>query len=134
VNRFKWAVVVLAGCALAALVYAAGKASAEAPAATVVRAQRFVLVDSEGRERAELGLVQGGPCLRLLDNDGKPRAALMLASDGSPQLSLKDGNSQVRAVLGCIDLERALTSRVEKRPESSLVLFSKSGNILWSAP
>jgi hypothetical protein len=37
-------------------------------------------------------------------------------------------------VLGSISLENAETGVIEKRPESSLVLFGNDGKGIWSAP
>ena len=76
-SKGKWAVVlaVLVVLAAIALAYAAGQAKAAAP--EVVRAQRFEVVDAEGRVR--IALAMGGengqsPGLALLDAKGKSRA------------------------------------------------------------
>ena len=39
-----------------------------------------------------------------------------------------------RAELGATSLEVTRTGTVEKRAESSLVLFDKEGKVLWEAP
>ena len=63
--RLKWAIVVVALCVVvtvAAVAYAAGKAS-DVP--EVIRAQRFEVVDAEGRIRALLRVKGGVPELAL---------------------------------------------------------------------
>ena len=39
-----------------------------------------------------------------------------------------------RAVLGSTSLELIKTGTIEKRPESSLVLFDKDGKVIWQTP
>jgi hypothetical protein len=56
--------------------------------AKVVEAERFVLRDSSGIERAALDILPGGAALSLLDQNGAPRAllsqeAIGFLSDGS---------------------------------------------------
>ena len=95
-NRFKWAVVVVAAFALAVLIYAAGKATAQASAAKVVRAQKFELVDSEGKERASLALLPDGSSgLALAARDGKVRGMLALKPDGTSGLALGDRDGKL---------------------------------------
>ncbi len=62
-----------------------------------VRAQRFVVVDSEGRERIGLSCVQGSPGIAVYDDKGKKRAILTLLSDGSCQFVLEDEAGRPRA-------------------------------------
>jgi hypothetical protein len=95
-------VVVLALC-LVVTVAAVAYAARQVKAAKVLQAQRFELVDSAGRVRAELGLSpEGNPALTLWSNKAgaskvHTRASLWLAKDGSPRLSLWDGDGQERA-------------------------------------
>ncbi len=71
-----------------------------APAAQpVVTAQKFVLIDAQGKAVAELGAAQGGSGLVLMDSAGQPRAALVLTSSGEPGLKLYDDKGVVRAAL-----------------------------------
>jgi len=51
-----------------------------------------------------------------------------------PFLKLFDDKSNIRAVLGRIDLRNRTTASTEIRAESSLVLFNEKGNIFWEAP
>lgn len=89
-----WLILILAVClvvTVAALAYAVGKTSAP----EVIRAQRFELVDAEGKIRAVLSSDpdgRPGPDLVLFDYKDEIRAKLAL--DG---LELRDGKGHVRA-------------------------------------
>lgn len=56
-------------------------------------------------------IFKGGTAIEILDDEGKPRA-----------------------VLGSVDLNVIATGEIQKRPESSLVLFGKDGKVVYSAP
>lgn len=62
--------------------------------AKVIRAERFEVVDKDGKVRAGLGLADGGPGLRLYDKDEKPRAVLGLFQ-GEPYLRLYGEDGKV---------------------------------------
>ena len=120
-SRGKWAIVlvVLVVLAAVAVAYAAGhreRLVVEKLQAQRVQAQRFELVDNEGRLRAELRLVAdcsaeglldekarlpsfsfgwGCPNLTLYDEKGKPRVMLTVFDDGSPDLTLCDAKGKV---------------------------------------
>lgn len=79
-----------------------------------------------------VGLSKKG--LGLLDENGKVRAILRLATDGTPSLVLTDDNGIDRAVLGHTTLKTTLTDEIQKRSASSLVLFDRDGNVLWRVP
>ena len=60
-------------------------------AAQQVAAQRFVVRDAQGRERATLGLDEEGlPALALLDERGRPQVALQSQRDHSSTLEFRD--------------------------------------------
>lgn len=63
-----------------------------------IRANAFILVDEDGRERASLTLLKEGPALGLNDEDGKLRALLSTDKDGA-SLGLYDENGKVRVGL-----------------------------------
>lgn len=66
----------------------------------VVEAQKFVLLDAEGKERAVLDSnEQGGANLVLVDAKGKQRVNLGMTQSDT-LLSLLDSNEKVRAMLG----------------------------------
>jgi len=84
--------------AVGAVGYGAGKAS-DVP--EVIRAQRFEVVDGEGRTRAALGCQEdGGASLVFTGKDGHLWATLGAARDGTSGLILYDGAGHERAVLG----------------------------------
>jgi mono/diheme cytochrome c family protein len=83
---------------LVAFVPHAGQARPE-PGRRVVKAERFVLCDPEGRVRAELGQGQEAPTLTLYDTKGTDRVSLAVSQDGIAQLALKDREGKNRIVL-----------------------------------
>jgi hypothetical protein len=97
----KWAMVLVACAVLAAMAvaYAAGQAKAAAP--KVVRAQRFEVVDAEGRVRGEIGLGTDGhtPGLMFCNDKGKVCAMLVVSPDGSSSLMLSDAKGGTRGAL-----------------------------------
>ncbi|MFQ5852935.1 MAG: hypothetical protein ACE5JU_20435 [Candidatus Binatia bacterium] len=93
-----------------------------------------------GKQRAGLSVWEskqhGGDWSRLVffDRNGNPRIDLGVQDDNPPYLLLRDTAQRTRTVLGGVSLETAQTGVVERRPESSLVLFGKDGKTIWSAP
>ena len=66
-----------------------------------VTAQKFVLVDANGKVRADLRLSTfGQPYFSLYDASGRLRADLGLDSGGYPDFSLYDASDKLRAGLG----------------------------------
>ncbi len=55
-----------------------------------VDARSFRLLDAEGRVRAELSMPFGEPALFLYDQEGKPRAWLLLDQEGNPKAMFVD--------------------------------------------
>ena len=94
------------------------------------------LYDTEGNGRAVFGLTDNAePVLSFYDNQSKQRALLSLApNNGEPALTLYDRDANPLALFGSTDLERTYRESIEKRPASSLILFGKDGNIIWSTP
>lgn len=117
-SRAHWLTAAVALCVVsgvAAVAYAAGRATSEVP--EVIRAQRFELVDARGRTRGSLGLpglrlrgpqgkggillgVQGDgtPVFGVSDSEGRPRFSLEARTDGSVNLALYAGDPHVRAI------------------------------------
>ena len=88
-----------------------------------------------GKSRLTLAVLPSGEqSLVLTDNTGRTQAELAIEVDGSSTFGLFDRTGTARAVLGSISLENAETGVIEKRPESSLVLFGNDGKGIWSAP
>ena len=61
-------------------------------------------------------------------------ASLSLSKDGSGVLEITDTNGSSRVVLGTTELVGTRTEEKTIRPPSSIVLFDKDGNVIWSAP
>lgn len=81
----------------------------------VLEAERFVLRDTNGKIRAELGFIDGASVLLLNDKDGKPGVALSVLPDGPRRVSLLDRDGRTRSVL---------TARADG--DSGLRLFDKN--------
>jgi hypothetical protein len=101
-NNSKWAIVIVAVClvvTVAAVAYAAVQAKKAVP--EVVQAQRFELVDAQGRVREEIGMGTDGraPTLVRRDEKGEMRAMLALGSEGNSALALMDGKGETRAAV-----------------------------------
>ena len=71
----------------------------QAAGVKTVRANRFILEDENGNERASLGVDKDGPALILHDEKGNTRARLAVFKDALG-LSLLDENGKARAALG----------------------------------
>lgn len=93
--------------------------SASAQSLTV---QKLILVDKNGKERAELGVIPGGSGLTLLDGTGKQRGAFIITDDGRPGLALYDQSGVARA-----------TIELSNNGESGLALYDGSGRNRLSA-
>ncbi len=102
-----------------------------------VRANHFILVDEKGRERASLVADQAGSVfLVMFDANGKTRANLSVSNDG-PSLVLYDPTGRQRTVVGSTTLVGSHVNEngvAEKGPASSIVLFDKSGKLIWRQP
>lgn len=59
-----------------------------------LRAQRFVLVDENGKPRAALGFCKAGPMLGLYEENGMLRASLGLDKNYGPSLLLEGRERQ----------------------------------------
>jgi len=68
-------------------------ATAQTQAPKVIRANYFILEDENGKSRAELTVIAGGPTLVLSDERGNDPAALSV-SRGGPRVSLLDENGK----------------------------------------
>jgi catechol 2,3-dioxygenase-like lactoylglutathione lyase family enzyme len=66
----------------------------------VIEAKRFVLCDSDGKIRAELGTDAGGfATLQLHDGEGKARAVVGVGRDGQAGLQFLDADGAPRVLL-----------------------------------
>lgn len=70
------------------------------PAPKTVQAERFDLLDSDGKIRVQIGAATGGvPSVALYDAHGKPRAILAIDNSGTPALILTDDATKATAML-----------------------------------
>jgi len=91
--------------------------------------------DRQRASRVVLNALENGPLgLWLYDADGRLRTLLDLEPDGSPALALFDESRRGRAILGHTELEGDQPGTVEKRDASSLLLFDRTGTVIWRAP
>ncbi len=81
------------------------RAAAAASAATGVEAQAFILKDSNGHVRAELGLTGSTPSLKFKDESGSALVTLALNSDapGGPMLLLSDPQHHASVALSVLE-------------------------------
>ena len=102
-----------------------------------VRSEHFVLVDSNGRDRASLVSDNAGSVfLILFDAKGKTRVNLSVGNEG-PNLVFYDPSGQPRTIIGSTTLVGSHVNEngvAERAPASSLVLFDKAGKLLWREP
>ena len=121
-----------------------------------VEAEKFIIRDANGKLRGELGMQGELPGLSLIYNKEMTfnvlvgeKDALLVIEKSRPGMHSEVGlyiddddsaritvsrKGRGKAVLGSVSLETTRTGVVEKRPESSLVLIDKAGNVIWSAP
>ena len=147
-RRNRWLLTVL-GLVIVGLgmVWLLAKTTSSATAATtpkVVRANAFIVVDTNGKERAKLDVTKGGQTeLVLFDENGEQRALLAVNKDG-PGLALSDEKGKTRAGLGLgkdgVGLElldengeqRAVLEATKAR--TGLELYNAKGKTIWSTP
>ena len=97
----------------------------------VIRANCFVLEETNGRTRAVLFVGKEGPQLVLYDEKGKVRAELYVLRN-KPALRLWSEDGKVRALLGAGEVREPDGTTTSYDTESSLVLFGPGG--VWQAP
>ncbi len=91
--------------------------------------------DSRRASRLVLNSIENGPMgLFFYDAGGRLRSLLDVEPDGSPALAFFDENRMSRAILGHTELAGRRNGTVERRQASSLLLFDKTGKVIWSAP
>lgn len=110
-----------------------------------IRANKFVLEDENGKDRASIAMDRGGPGLSLMDENGKTLATMTLGKDGRG-LRLMDENSNTRAVfwLSVLANQPSLVLKDENGKSRAVLTVSKdgprlelrdeNGKPIWSAP
>jgi hypothetical protein len=128
-------IVIVAVClvvTVAAIAYAAGKTSNDVP--EVIRAGRFVLVDSQGTGRAALRMAGDSPGLVLSDAKGTTRVRLQMRSDDTPSLSLFNENGTQSARLSVDVGSPTLSLNDEKGSPRAILGLIQDGStavFLW---
>lgn len=133
----------MAGGAAITRLLAARPAFAQAAAEPlqVVRAQRFEVVDEEGKRRGRFdSLPNGAVRLVFYDNEGKVRTGLLVATNGAPGLQFWDKNNKPVSVfsdsvtlLDPAGQPRARMS-VSAHGDPAITLYDEEGKVAWSAP
>ena len=121
--------------------------SIKTPPQLSIKADKFVLVDGNGRPRAELTVAADGtPGLFLYDENGVRRGAFSLSADGAPALVLHDKLGKPRAevalradgVVGLGFYDQSGEGRAEffvsSEGAASLYLFGSSGERIAELP
>jgi hypothetical protein len=105
-ERFGFLVITLVGATLGGAIagYVVSAAAAGAAATPkLITAREFVLVDSHGAKRGEIGVTEKGVAqVALFDGAGRLRAGLGVAAAGAPGLGIygKDGKTRIEIALG----------------------------------
>ena len=116
-------------------------AQAAADPLQVVRAQRFEVVDEEGKRRGRFdSLPNGAVRLVFYDNDGKVRTGLLVATNGAPGLQFWDQNNKPVSVFSdsvtLLDPDGQPRARmsVSAHGNPAITLYDEEGKVAWSAP
>jgi hypothetical protein len=117
-----------------------------------LEAETFVVRDSTGTKRVELGMDDSSPTLRFFDARGKTRIALVESDRLSlgPRIELSGEQDRVRLSLGLIREQphivvndgQGYSAQLGSTPDlvdvrtgaASLILWDKDGKVLWLAP
>ena len=75
-----------------------------------------------------------GPAFVLMDSDMKNRALLGLERGRGPYLNFLDENGQVRVALGWTEITNPISDQKEERPCSSIILYDEVGKTIWAVP
>jgi hypothetical protein len=93
--------------------------------------------DANGLLKASLTLLPRGDILLTLgakESIVKENAAEIFVGKSGANLSLYDGNGQLRTVLGSTTFKEKKEGRIIRRPQSSLVLFNNIGDVVLQTP
>jgi hypothetical protein len=102
---------------------------------TSLQGQDIRLLNKDGKVMAALAISPdtGEPFFIINGKDGKHRIMLNI-EQGSPQITLRDNDAQTRLVLGNYEMTNRNKGTIDKRSESSIVMFNKDGKLIFSAP
>lgn len=133
----------VAGGALVSRLLVARPAFAQATAenSQVLRAQRFEVIDEEGKRRGRFdSLPNGAVRLVFYNSDGRIRTGLLVATNGTPGLQFWDRNGKPVSVFsdGVTLLDPAGQPRgrmsVSANGNPSITFYDADGKVTWSAP
>ena len=109
----------------------------------VIRANSFIVEDENGKPRASLSVLKGGPALLLNDENGKLSALLEVIKEG-PRLWMHDENGKARVMLLLAKEGAGLSLSDENgmtraglhmgKDGPKLVLYDENGKQIWRAP
>jgi hypothetical protein len=91
----RWRLITLCASCIVGTFFLLGAQSRQ----TIVEAQRFVLIDADGKPRGSFHSDAEGPNLAMLDARGNPRVILTVTKEG-PRLNLYDGAVRARIEMG----------------------------------
>lgn len=113
----------------------------------VLKAQRFELVDHDGKSHGYLGLKGKSPELALSDETGAMRVRVGLSSEGAPQMHLLDKVGTTAMIIALSDTgipvqmfavkdERIARLSFGLKPDGSgtIIMLDKDGKSSWKAP
>ncbi|MBU0641144.1 MAG: hypothetical protein KKB50_19975 [Planctomycetes bacterium] len=128
-RRMRMSAVVLLMLAAVALITGQAKPVPKGSADKEIRAGKFVLVDSDGTERAELGITSDGSArLRISDREDTVAAWLGVNPTEGPSLSLTHSKGQPYAELTFVDERPRLVLAGQRgKPRIGLAVW-KGGN------
>lgn len=145
----KWFMLAVAslaqGCAGAGWGNPAVTPTLSAPPQTI-EARKLVLLDSRDKPVAALGAAEAGSGLVLMDEKGKPRAAMVLTGNGEPGLKLYDAKGVVRAALVVGNDGRSGLAMYDDKGQNravmatdadgkpALMFFDRNGAVLATVP
>lgn len=112
---------------------ALGAVSAARPVPQKIAAHEFDVVDGSGETRVMLGVIEGGPRIGLFDAQGKPRAAMGEAADGSPVVHSQDSRGFAMD-LGSTGTVNIMTGQTQQTSAASIIMFGKDHHVIWQAP
>lgn len=111
-----------------ALMHGASRVNAQAPSVpAVIKAQKFQLVDSNGKTLATLGALQdngmSGNGIAFYDSQGVRRIGMGVLNDGSSGFALSDAQGKRRIVVG-----------VDGTGNLGVMAYDSQGNIIYQKP
>ncbi len=111
---------------------ASAKESVRSPAGTIIKANRFLLTNQQGKIRASLSLESQGekdehPALTFFDRDGKSRTSFFLGNDDSPEIIFYDKNGLNRFNFGLGPAGHAGLSINSSKSKKMIELDTSSG-------